>query len=173
MHLQIPPRPRAIRQLVGVVTAAATAFALFAVLSVSAFADETKTFTGQKSCGAPVVTISPPAPGGYCLITESSLKILRGAKVYYTAALVAGGVLTSPVTLRATDRRGSTATGQCTYNLPTPTTPGHGLCVYSSGTGRLAGFHATVVVGPPIAGQRVYALTGTYWFDRRDDNDDD
>jgi hypothetical protein len=160
------------RKVVAFATAAATAVALLMVFSTSALAAETKIFTGEKSCGAPVVTISPPAPGGYCLITESSLKILRGAKVYYTAAVVASGVLTSPVTLRATDRRGSTATGQCTYNLPTPTTPGHGLCVYSSGTGRLAGFHATVVVGPPLAGQRVYALTGTYSFDRRDDNDD-
>jgi hypothetical protein len=133
---------------------------------------ETRHFTGQKNCGQPVVTVSPPNVGGYCLITQSSLKILRDAKVYYTAAVVAGGVLTSPVTLRATDHRASTATGQCTYYLPAAFPPGHGLCVYSSGTGKLAGFHANVVVGPPIGGQRLYALTATYWFVRGDDDED-
>src|SRR6267378_1800287 len=145
-------------EVVAVANAAATAVALLMVLSTSVLAAETKIFTGEKSCGAPVVTISPPKPGGYCLITQSTYKILLDAKVYYTAAVVAGGVLTSPVTLRAVDERASTASGQCTYHLPTPTTPGHGLCVYWSGTGKLAGFQASVVVGPPIAGQRVYAL---------------
>jgi hypothetical protein len=165
-----------VRQFVAFTTAVATAVALVTALSASALAAETKTFTGQKSCGAPIVSISPPAPGGYCLITASSLKILMGARVYYTAAVVAGGVLTSPVTLRAIDKRGSTATGQCTYHLPNPSLneAGHGLCVYSSGTSKLAGFHATIDVGPPAApGVRVYLLTGTYWFDRDDDSDSD
>ena len=167
---------RSIRHFIAVTMAVATAIASFTLLAASsALGSETKTFTGQKSCGAPIVSISPPAPGGYCLITQSSLKILRDAKVYYTAAVVAGGVLTSPVTLRATDKRGSTATGQCTYHLPNLALnePGHGLCEYSSGTGKLAGFHATIEVGPPIAGQRVYSLTAKYWFDRDDDNDND
>jgi hypothetical protein len=164
-----------LRHYLAVTTAVATAIASLTVLAASsALGAETKTFTGEKSCGAPVVTISPPNKGGYCLITQSSYKILLGAKVYYTAAVVTAGVLTSPVTLVAIDKRGSTATGQCTFHLATPTTPAHGLCTYSSGTGKLAGFHAMYVVEPPpIPTVRVYPLTGTYWFDRDDDSDSD
>jgi hypothetical protein len=174
------PRPargliRSTRHFVKVAGPAAAAVALLSVIAASsASGAEMKSFTGQKSCGAPIVSTSPPAPGGYCLITQSSFKILFDAKVYYTAAVVVGGVLTSPVTLRATDKRGSTATGQCTYHLPSSTEAGHGLCEYSSGTGKLAGFHATIEVGPPAApGVRVYTLTGTYWFDRNEDDDSD
>jgi len=162
-----------LRHYLAVTTAVAMGIASLTLLAASsAVADETKTFTGEKSCGAPVVTISPPNPGGYCLITQSSYKILLGAKVYYTDAHVVSGILTSPVTLRAIDQRESTATGQCTFYLATPTTPAHGVCTYSSGTGKLAGFHATYVVEPPT-GVRVYPLTGTYWFDHDDDSDSD
>ena len=162
-----------LRHYIAVTTAVAS---LTLLAASSASGAETKAFTGEKSCGAPIVTISPPKPGGYCLITQSSYKILLGAKIYYTAAVVANGVLTSPVTLVATDHRVSTATGQCTYHLPNATLnePGHGLCVFSSGTGKLAGIHLTYVVGPPASpGVRVYALTGTYWFDRDEDSDSD
>ena len=164
-----------LRHYLAVTTAVATAIASLTVLAAStALGAETKAFTGEKSCGAPVVTISPPKPGGYCLITQSNYKILLGAKVYYTAAVVTAGVLTSPVTLVAIDKRGSTATGRCTFHLATPTTPAHGLCTYSSGTGKLAGFHAMYFVEPPaIPTVRVYPLTGTYWFDRDDDSDSD
>ena len=157
-----------LRHALAVTTAVATAAASLTLLATSsAQGAETKTFTGEKSCGAPIVTISPPKPGGYCLITESSYKILFGARVYYTAAVVANGVLTSPVTLVATDERESTANGQCIFNLATPTTPAHGLCTYSGGTGKLAGFHAIVIVEPPAnPAVRVYPLAGTYWFDR-------
>jgi len=162
---------RPIRKFVAFATAAATAVALLMVLSASALASETETFTAFKTCYVPVVTIAVPAPGGYCLITGSSLEILEGAKAYYTDAHVVLGVLSSPVTIRANDEDGSTATGFCTYHLQTPTNPvGYGLCSYWSGTGELAGFHATYAVGPPIGGLRHYALTGTFWFD--DENED-
>jgi hypothetical protein len=83
--------------------AAAIAVALLTVLAASsAFAAETKTVYGLKDCNT---SPSPPAPGGFCLITQSSLKILEGAKVYYTDASVVAGVLKSPVTLRATDKQ--------------------------------------------------------------------
>lgn len=137
--------------------------AVVASLTSSALAAETKTFTGVKNCST-AVTISPPAQGGYCLITESSLKILRGAKVYYTDAHVVAGVLSSPVTLRAIDERGSTATGQCTYYRPAFYPPGHGICTYSSGTGKLDGFRANVLVSAPLS-PGVFSLSGTYWFD--------
>jgi len=143
---------------------------LLMVLAASpAAASETKSFTGQKNCST-AVKISPPADGGYCLITQSTLKILMGAKVYYTKATVVAGVLRSPVRLVATDRRGSTATGQCTYYRPAFYPPGHGLCTYWAGTGKLAGFHARVMVGAPISAG-VFPLSATYWFDR-DEGDD-
>ena len=96
---------------------------------------------------------------------------VNGTEVYYTDATVEAGVLDSPVTLRATDRRHSTATGHCTYHSPTASTPGHGLCVYTSGTGKLRGFNARLVVGPPTP--TGVSLTGTYWFDRDDDDNGD
>jgi hypothetical protein len=149
--------------------AAATAVALLMVLAASsASAAETKTFTGVKGCRPPISLITPPAQGGYCVITESSLKILEGAKVYYIAATLIAGVLDSPVMLVATDERASTATGHCTYHFATLS----GLCVYTGGTGKLDGFNATVIVGPPTApGSGVFPITGTYSFDR-DQHDD-
>jgi len=150
----------------------ATAVVMLVVMSAtSALAAETKTFTGQKNCST-AVTISPPNPGGYCVITQSTLKILRGASVFYTDAHVVNHVLMSPVKLVATDERESTAMGQCTYHQAAFYPPGHGLCVYSSGTGKLRGFHASIVVGPPTS-PGVFSLTGTYWFDRDHGGDDD
>lgn len=166
MHVQVGVL-RSIRIPLGV----AGAVALLVIMSTaSALADETKTFIGQKNCST-AVTISPPKPGGYCLITESSLKVLRGASVFYTDAHVVNHVLMSPVTLRALDERESTATGQCTYYQAAAYPPGHGLCVYTNGTGKLAGFHATIVVGPPTS-PGVFSLMGTYWFDRGHGGDD-
>ena len=153
------------RHLVVRVIAFATAAALFTVLTASTvLASEAKPFTGQKICRQPFVAIAPPNPGGYCLVTASSLEILEGAKIYTTHATLISGVLDSPVTLVATDRRSSTATGHCTYYSPTSTTPGHGHCTYWSGTGKLKGFHASEVSGPPTP--LGVSMTGTYWFDR-------
>jgi hypothetical protein len=146
------------------VAVAATVACLAIVAALPTSAAETKAFTGQKNCST-AVTTSPPALGGYCLITQSTFKILMGAKVYYTNATVVGGILRSPVTLVAIDERGSTATGQCTYYRPAFFPPGHGLCSYWSGTGKLDGFHANVMVGPPTT-LGVFSLTATYWFDR-------
>jgi hypothetical protein len=149
----------------------AAAFALLAVMSATpALAAETKTLTGQKNCST-AVTISPPKAGGYCVITESSLKILEGSSVFYTDAHVVNHVLMSPVTLVALDERGSTATGECTYHQAAFYPPGYGLCAYTSGTGKLKGFHATIVVGPPSS-PGVFSLNGTYWFDRDQGGDD-
>jgi hypothetical protein len=141
---------------------------LTVLATASAFAAETKTFTGLKDCNT---TPSPPDPGGFCIFTQSSLKILRNAKVYYTnpdPAELAKGVLSSPVTLRAVDKRGSTATGHCTFYIDTV----KGLCVFWSGTAKLAGFHATIVVTGVIPDTNVYTLTGRYWFDRHQHGDD-
>jgi hypothetical protein len=172
-RLKEEPIMSSIRSLVVHFVAVASAVAMLTVIAASsALADETKTFTGLKICKPPGVPIQfvPPAPGGYCLITASSLKILLGAKVYLTNATLVAGVLDSPVTLKAIDRRGSTATGHCTYYTAAAYPPGHGLCTYWSGTGKLAGFHATEVAGPPTS--LGVSITGTYWFDRDHHGDD-
>ena len=75
------------------------------------------------------------------------------------------------MTIIANDEEGSTATGQCSYHLPTATTAGYGSCTFWRGTGVLEGFHAAYDVGPPLGGKRVYALTGTYWFDNNVNED--
>jgi len=152
--------------------AVASAAVLITVLAASpAQAAETKTFVGQKICRLPFVTVSPPNPGGYCLITEANIPFLEGAKDYYTSPTVARSstgallVVSSPVTIVATDERGSTASGNCTYFYPTATNPvGHGHCEYASGTGFFNGFHATLTVGSPTP--TGVSLVGPYWFDR-------
>jgi hypothetical protein len=182
MHFQVLQQARVpnVRLLssIRLLVAIASAVALLMVLAASsASAAETKTFVGEKICKVPAVTIPPPNAGGYCLITQANIKILVGAKDFYTDAhitptLVGGvlvNVLTSPVLIVATDKRGSTASGHCTYYYPTATTLGHGLCIYSSGIGKLAGFHARLVIGSPTpAGVTVI---GPYWFDRDDHGD--
>src|ERR1700682_848501 len=148
-------------QFVRLLIAVTTAVASLTVLAAPVAADETSTFTGQKNCTA----VPPPALGGYCLITTSSLEILVGAKVYYTDAHVVAGVLSSPVTLRATDEDRSTATGQCTYFRAAVYPPGHGFCTYTSVTGELPGFRASVAVSAPLS-PGVFGLSGNYWFER-------
>jgi hypothetical protein len=145
--------------------AAATALALLTFLATSsALAAETKTFTGLKNCGT---FPTPPT----CIMTAASLRILRGAVVNYTAPVFYLDHLASPVTLRAIDRRGSTATGQCAFYFAGPSA-GTGHCEYWSGTGKLAGFHAAISVAATST-TSVYSLAGTYWFDRHDDDDND
>jgi hypothetical protein len=139
---------------------------LMALAAQSVSAAETRTFTGMKICRTPFVTIAPPSPGGYCLITKASIKSLVGAKAYYTDAHIVLGVLNSPVTIKATDRRRSTITGHCTYYYPPAANPSHGLCVYSGGTGKFEGFNARWVIGSPTA--TGVTVTGPYWFDRDD-----
>jgi hypothetical protein len=157
MQIQVT---RSIRLLV----AAATGVALLTVLAASsASAAETKTFTGLKDCGT---FPTPPI----CIITESSLKILRGAVVTYTAPVFYSDHLASPVTLVAIDKRGSTATGQCTFYFAGPTA-GTGHCEYWSGTGKLVGFHAAISVAATQT-TSLFSLAGTYWFDRHHDDDD-
>lgn len=169
MQIQAPPRPsrmfsahifRSNRLFISAVMV----FALLMVVGASpTLASETKTFTGMKICRVPFVAIAPPNPGGYCLFTHASIESLEGAKAYYTDAHIVLGVLNSPVTIRATDERGSTITGHCTYYYP-PTNPPHGLCVYSGGTGKFAGFNARWVIGGPTPNG--VSVVGPYWFDR-------
>jgi len=141
-----------------------TGVALLALLAVApASANEGKAFTGVKDCN----TVSAPGEPDFCVITASNLKILRNARMYYTNPVVADGVLRSPITLKALDEEGSTATGRCTFHF----VPVTGHCEFWSGTGELAGFHANIIVTGVIPDTNVYTLTGTYWFERDEDDD--
>lgn len=152
--------------------AMASAAALLTVLAASpASAGETKMFVGEKICRVPYVTIPAGQPGGYCLITQANIHFLVGAKAYYTDPHLVDGVSTSPVTIKATDERGSTITGHCTYYYPPATDPWHGLCVYSGGTGRFEGFNARWVIGSPTS--IGVTVTGPYWYDRGEHDADD
>ena len=170
--MKLGSAPQPIRRPLRFLAVGAAAALLMVLTASSATASDTKTLVARKVCTVPTVTVAPPDAGGYCLFTESNRKVLRGAKAYYTNPVIAAGALSSPITLRAADRRGSTATGSCTYRFPTATTPGHGLCVYTGGTGRLEGFHATLVIGPPsLTG---CSVIGRYWFSEDEgDNGDD
>ena len=102
------------------------------------------------------------AAGSFCTITSSNLaKIPIGSKVFYDqAAGIPAGLLDSNVVLDA--GHGNRAVGRCTLDLAT----GLGLCTFTDGTGRLAGFQARVDVsylGPD------WAWEGTYSFTPRDD----
>ena len=153
-----------VTRLIRVLVAAATGVALLTVLATSsASAAETKSFTGFKDCGT---FPNPPI----CVFTVSSLKILRGAAAHYTAPVLYSDHLASPITLVATDKRGSTATGQCTFYFAGPTA-GTGHCEYWSGTGKLVGFHAALSVAATST-PSLFSLAGTYWFDRDHDDDD-
>jgi hypothetical protein len=102
-------------------------------------------------------------PGQFCTITLSNIsEITPGSKVFYTqAAGIPAGILDSNVVLDQGDGT-SRAVGRCTLTLAT----GHGLCTFSDGTGRLAGFHARVDVTPPGFAGDDWHWRGTYRFSR-------
>jgi hypothetical protein len=100
-------------------------------------------------------------PGQFCTITSSNLSaITPGAKVVYTQpAGIPAGVLDSNVLLDAGD--GNRAIGRCTVDAAT----GLGLCTFSDGTGRFAGFHARVDVTPPRNDGDDWHWRGTYGWE--------
>jgi hypothetical protein len=160
----MPLRTQLVRSIRLFAAVAAGMVLLAALAAPSAAASEVKTFTGMKICRLPFVTIPAGQPGGYCLITEANLPFLEGAKAFYTDPHTVAGVLDSPVTIVATDERVSTITGHCTYHYPSTGNPGHGLCVYSGGTGHFEGFNARWVIGSATA--TGVTVIGPYWFDR-------
>jgi hypothetical protein len=102
-------------------------------------------------------------PGQFCTITLSNIsEITPGSKVFYTqAAGNPADMLDSNVVLDEGDGI-SRAVGRCTLTLKT----GQGLCTFSDGTGRLAGFHARVDVTPPGFDGDDWHWRGTYRFRR-------
>jgi hypothetical protein len=101
-------------------------------------------------------------PGQFCTITSSDISVITpGSKVVYTQpAGIPAGMLDSNVVLDARD--GSRAIGRCTLDFAT----GLGLCAFSDGTGRFAGFHARVEVSPPRYEGDDWHWRGTYGFNR-------
>jgi hypothetical protein len=100
--------------------------------------------------------------GQFCTITSSNIsEITPGSKVFYTQpAGIPAGILDSNVVLDTGD--GSRAIGRCTLDFAT----GLGLCTFSDGTGRFAGFHARIEVSPPRYDGDDWHWRGTYGFDR-------
>jgi hypothetical protein len=96
--------------------------------------------------------------GSFCTITSSSLPEIKvGSKVLYDqAAGTPAGMLDSNIVLDSGD--GDRAVGRCTLDFAT----GLGLCTFSDGTGRLAGFHARVDVSH-LSGKD-WAWDGAYRF---------
>lgn len=100
--------------------------------------------------------------GSFCTITHSNLgAIPAGSQVFYDqAAGVPAGLLDSNVVLDAGN--GDRAFGRCSLDGVTNL----GLCTFSDGTGKLAGFHARVEVSPASA--PTYRWRGTYFFNDPD-----
>jgi hypothetical protein len=100
------------------------------------------------------------AAGSFCTITSSSLgRIKVGSRVYYDQpAGIPAGMLDSNVVLDAGN--GNRAVGRCTLDAAT----GLGLCTFSDGMGRFAGFSARVQVTPPSGPGDDWHWEGTYSF---------
>jgi len=98
--------------------------------------------------------------GSFCTISGSNVpRIPVGSVVTYDqAAGIPAGLLDSNIILDAGG--GNRAIGRCTLDLSN----GLGLCTFSDGTGRLAGFHARIKVSPPADGLN-WHWDGVYGFD--------
>ena len=105
------------------------------------------------------------AAGSFCTITFSNLPEIkiRTKVIYDQAAGIPAGLLDSNVVLDA--GRGNRAVGRCTLDFERAV----GLCTFSDGTGKLAGFHARVDVS--YLGGMNWAWDGTYRFVRDPDSD--
>ena len=123
--------------------------------SVSASSERIRALHVTKECSE-----YTGAAGSFCTITSSNLgRIKVGSRVYYDQpAGIPTGLLDTNVVLDAGD--GNRAVGRCTVDLTT----GLGLCTFSDGTGRFAGFNARVQVSPPSSAADDWHWEGTYSF---------
>ena len=123
--------------------------------SVSASSERNRALHVTKECNE-----YSGAAGGFCTITSSNLaRIKVGSRVYYDQPVgIPEGMLDSNVVLDAGN--GNKAVGRCTLDFET----GLGLCTFSDGLGRFAGFNARVqVTGPAVEGEE-WRWDGTYSF---------
>jgi len=100
----------------------------------------------------------------FCTITSSNVgRIKVGSRIYYVDAWNEPlGLQDSAVVLDAGN--GNRAVGRCTVDFAT----GRGLCTFSDGTGRFAGFHARLQVTPPADETDFWHWDGTYSFGELD-----
>jgi hypothetical protein len=124
--------------------------------AVSASSERSRPLHVTKECSEYVKGVA----GEFCTITSSNLgRIKVGSRVYYTQpAGIPAGMLDSNVVLDAGN--GNRAVGRCTLDMTT----GLGICTFSDGTGRLAGFNARVQVTPPSGEDDDWHWDGTYSF---------
>jgi len=103
-------------------------------------------------------------PWQFCTIKSSSVgRIKVGSRIYYVDAWNEPLLLQdSAVVLDAGN--GNRAVGRCTVDFAT----GLGLCTFSDGTGRFAGFHARIQVTPPTDETNFWHWDGTYSFGELD-----
>jgi hypothetical protein len=96
----------------------------------------------------------------FCTIKSSNVgRIKVDSRVYYVDAWNEPlGLQDSAVVLDAGN--GNRAVGRCTVDFAT----GRGLCTFSDGTGRFAGFHARIQVTPPADQTDFWHWDGTYSF---------
>jgi hypothetical protein len=102
--------------------------------------------------------------GAFCTITSSNLSEIVGARVFYDQVFgipnpnPPNGMLDSNVLLYA--GTGDWAVGRCTLDGNTAL----GLCTFSDGVGKLAGFQARVAVAA-ASGANNFSWEGRYHFD--------
>ncbi len=134
--------------------------ALFAVLvpTVSAGSPHSRALHITKECSE-----YTRLAGGFCTITSSNLEAIPiGTKVVYEQALGTGSmVLETDITLDAPGA-GDVAFGHVHLDLVAAI----GLATFTGGTGKFAGFTASVVVTPQPEVFRGWHWDGTYAFSR-------
>jgi hypothetical protein len=103
-------------------------------------------------------------PWEFCTIKTSNFgRIKVNSRVYYVdPPNFELGLQDSAVVLDAGN--GNRAIGRCTVDFAT----GLGLCTFSDGTGRFAGFRARVQVTPPADDTDYWHWDGTYSFGELD-----
>lgn len=122
---------------------------------------QSRNLTLTKECGTAVL-----APGelGYCTVTESSFRVLRGAKIRYFGPgffTADHPFLDSWVVIESEQRGGGTAFGHCLVRgVPEVL----GACQFTGGSGSLKGFTADVTVT---------TVDGTIWHWRGAASTDD
>jgi hypothetical protein len=124
--------------------------------AASASSDKKGEFHGLKECSQYNFLA-----GGFCSFTSSNLaEIPAGTRVYYDqAANIPAGMLDSNVILDA--GQGNRAVGRCTVAFNT----GLGLCTFTDGIGKFAGFSARINVRIDFQSGVTY-WDGTYSFDK-------
>ena len=145
----------------GVVLGLATAVALPAALGFSGNAASsqnqalqgTKAFHATKDCSG-----FTGRAGAFCTFRSSNVKAVKvGSRLFYLQ--VAGKTeINSDIAIHVGP--GTLATGHCRLRFAT----GVGMCTISSGTGKLAGFHARLRVTADSSIPKLWHLDGTYSF---------